>query len=750
MARPVFPSLLKKEKNVSLIFIGSFLSGYSLKLVLTGYFSYQVFVNGRFVHYGPARGANGHYRVDSLRIDGQEGLNRLAIVLSSPNDSSFMGTGDEPFLLAELFDGSSTLLATGVNLLPYRNPFRYEKVVRFSYQRDFSESYNIDKDKWDSYFSPNGVVKEKPEEISLLNARNCLPRYADYPSLSLMSFSEIEEGHFWEDSDKPVHHDRYMDIEYLGIYPPNEWEIDYNRFVSRLVFLAEPTDKNPLQSGSFLTFAFERSLTGFIHLHLRVEKKATVVMIFDEMSKINGGTLDFDPFRNTTQNVIGYELGRGEYDLLSAEPYTAHYLRLIVKEGEVFDPQVGVALYENPLIRGLRWNLPDPEENNVMKAAVNTYAQNSVDLFTDCPSRERAGWLSDSYFSGFASLFIEGSNKIEKSFLENYSFFRGSPYLPSGMIPMCYPASFPSGDFIVNWGFYYILELDHYIERYGPPSFIEDSKSLIKGFLNYVASFHNEDGLLENLPGWIFVEWSEENEEQSTEGVNYPSNFLYGKALKCAGHVLGDPSLCLEGEKVIDTCLKQAWNGSFFADNSVRDGKGKLHLSGRQGETSNYFAFVFGEVGEEGYSSLYQSLIASFGPKRDSSIVYPTIYPSNVLPGYILRLILLMRDGHYSLVLEETKEYFEPMAIQTGTLWENDKPGASLNHGFTSFLAKIIIEASTGLRDILPKEKTIVFSPFVPCRKKGDAFVISLPNGEELKYENGSFIIPSGYKAITN
>ena len=31
--------------------------------------------------------------------------------------------------------------------------------------------------------------------------------------------------------------------------------------------------------------------------------------------------------------------------------------------------------------------------------AIRTFAHNAVDLYSDCPSRERAGWLCDSYFS---------------------------------------------------------------------------------------------------------------------------------------------------------------------------------------------------------------------------------------------------------------------------------------------------------------------------------------------------------------
>ena len=55
----------------------------------------------------------------------------------------------------------------------------------------------------------------------------------------------------------------------------------------------------------------------------------------------------------------------------------------------------------------------------IIDAAIETYRQNAVDLFTDCPSRERAGWLCDSFFLARTEYALTGKNTIEESFLEN-------------------------------------------------------------------------------------------------------------------------------------------------------------------------------------------------------------------------------------------------------------------------------------------------------------------------------------------
>jgi alpha-L-rhamnosidase len=61
----------------------------------------------------------------------------------------------------------------------------------------------------------------------------------------------------------------------------------------------------------------------------------------------------------------------------------------------------------------------------------------------------------------------------------------------------------------------------------------------------------NEYGLLENLEGWVFVEWSKAND--FTEGVNFPSNMLYSGAIASAGRLYGDKALLEKAEKIKKT-----------------------------------------------------------------------------------------------------------------------------------------------------------------------------------------------------
>ena len=63
---------------------------------------------------------------------------------------------------------------------------------------------------------------------------------------------------------------------------------------------------------------------------------------------------------------------------------------------------------------------------------------------------------------------------------------------------------------------------------------------------------------------------------------------------------------------------------------------------------------------------------------------------SNMFIGNYLRLFWLLKEKEFERVKEECIDYFYNMSDITGTLWENNKPTASCNHGFASVVAVIL------------------------------------------------------------
>ena len=149
-AKPVWGEGLQTEKNCQMGFvakINAVSSSIKLRIATAGY--YSVFINGVFVHYGPARTAKGYFRVDISDFPVNIGENWIAICAENPGIKSFGLISQPAFLQAECTQGNDLLVATGSEkngFVSYLLTERVKKVQRYSFQRPFAEGYVLQPD----------------------------------------------------------------------------------------------------------------------------------------------------------------------------------------------------------------------------------------------------------------------------------------------------------------------------------------------------------------------------------------------------------------------------------------------------------------------------------------------------------------------------------------------------------------------------------------------------------------------------
>ena len=100
--------------------------------------------------------------------------------------------------------------------------------------------------------------------------------------------------------------------------------------------------------------------------------------------------------------------------------------------------------------------------------------------------------------------------------------------------------------------------------------------------------------------------------------------------------------------------------------------------------------FFHGVATPKTHPELWKRLTDEFGPERKARGLYKEVWPPNAFLGNLLRLILLERYGRNEQLSREIRGYYLKMAETTGTLWEFDRPEASCNHGFASYLAILL------------------------------------------------------------
>ena len=232
-------------------------------------------------------------------------------------------------------------------------------------------------------------------------------------------------------------------------------------------------------------------------------------------------------------------------------------------------------------------------------------------------------------------------------------------------------------------------------------------KVRFENLLEYFEQFENEDGLLEKLDKWTFVEWSKAND--FVQDVSYPTNMLYSFALRKAGELYDNDLWIEKADRVKEGVLEQSFNGDFFVDNAVRDENGVLKVTENTTEVCQYYAFFFDIVNPESHPQLWNKLTTEFGPNRNDQEVYPDVYRANAFIGNYLRMDILSRYGLQKQMLNEIQDYFYGMAELTGTLWENMSSHASCNHGFASYLAHVLYRDVLGVYNIDYQNKEITF-----------------------------------------
>ena len=409
-----------------------------------------------------------------------------------------------------------------------------------------------------------------------------LPRIVPFPSFEIIAPAKrVSCGTVKTDQDAVLHSDRSVDAigEKLSGYLRTEltstpwFDVQRLRAVSNTEINTpyKKEDVIALDASAFEIFDFDYEATGFPGASISSSGPATVYFVFDEI--LSGR--DVSPTRMGSCNVIAYELSQaGEYHVEAFEPYSMRYCKIIVIGAACGISGVYLREYVNPEAGRAAFKAPDAELNRIFEAARTTFKENAVDGFMDCPSRERAGWLCDSFFTARVSSDLTGNMKQEKIFLQNFMIPKSFEFLPEGMLPMCYPADHNDGIYIPNWARWFVLELEEYLERSGDRGTVDALRPKVLGLIRFLQTFRNSDGLLERLPQCVFIEWSRAN--SLVQDVSYPTNMTYAEMLSCAARMYGIQSLEDEAENVRGTVRGQSFNGKFFVDNAIRRSDGSL------------------------------------------------------------------------------------------------------------------------------------------------------------------------------
>lgn len=695
----------------------------NIKVKLAARSYYRLFVNGEMKACGPARAARYHCRVDELELMIPQDCYLAVEVAAYSKTEQYCNdcTMESGLFIAEITDESGQILsATGDDSWTCEELFyRRARVETMSHCRGIIEYYDL---KSDSYSWRERLLSEKPvileEKVIFQKRRAPYPSYERKTFHGPVMFYNVQLPEAAKEGERKVTMvASLVNPKWYGSIPKeNQFLEELCReqdctFTGKYKFEGSGQKRKlavePKDDPAAVLWELPESAVGFLDFAVTVEKKSVIDVlnsdVLNEKGELCGNTY-----------VTRYQLEPGDYRLTTFEPKLVRYIKIIIRsEGKVeFSiPQLIDDTY--PDSRETDFSCSDGDLNRIYEASRKTLRLNTLDIFMDCPERERGGWLCDSYFTARGAWQMFGDLSVEKDFLENFMQTEAKECW-KGFFPEVYPGIIGDSDEvgIRNWSFWLALELCDFYERSGDREFVEACRNRIEQFVDGVLSLRGDSGLLENT-GTLFVDWSLSNESFAIGPISIPINCL----AVCMLEKLSVLYACNAWKKAAEEMrgiieeLNKRSDRPFAGkgDGAMLDaGLEKLIRGNCRTESGTALEIWSGfHWKEEGYLKEFVERMGSCPRLRPD----PNVGKSNLFIGLMVRFDVLTRMGKADTLVREWKNlYLEELLNGAGTLFEGITEHSGC-HGFNGYVGAMMTNLVLGLGSPMQSRKSVRIAP---------------------------------------
>ncbi|MEO8534376.1 MAG: glycoside hydrolase family 78 protein [Flavobacterium sp.] len=301
----------------------------------------------------------------------------------------------------------------------------------------------------------------------------------------------------------------------------------------------------------------------------------------------------------------------------------------------------------------------------------NSIKSNFQSVFTDCPQREKLGWLEEIHLNGPGLMFNYNLESYIPALMQNIS----DSQRENGLIPTIVPEYVIfGGDFTDSpeWGVTGVILPWMYYEYYGDASLIEKYYPVMKRYIDYLTTTSKNHIVSHGLGDWYdYGTHAAGYSKNSPIALSATSHYFYGASLVVKAAKLLNKKDDVEKYETLTSDIKKAFNDEFFNKETKQYG------------TSSQFSNavpVFMDIVEPQYkAAVMQNLIADIKAKGDR------LTTGDVGNRYLFQA--LARNGENEMMYKMNNHYDAPgygFQIKFGltTLTEQWDPrkGNSWNH----------------------------------------------------------------------
>lgn len=420
-----------------------------------------------------------------------------------------------------------------------------------------------------------------------------------------------------------------------------------------------------------------QNLAGFPEITVNGQRGDTVRLIVGESLNEDGSV---NQKQTGSKHYYTYIL-KGDTDENWHPRFSYYGFRYIQVEGATFEKyqssflprikEINSCFVYNSAKAVASFNCSNPIFNNTHRIIDKAVKSNMQGVFTDCPHREKLGWLEQVHLNG-PGLFY---NYDLRTFIPKIMQDISDAQLPNGLIPNIAPEYVEfEGAFrdSPEWGSAGILVPWMYYLYYGDPSLIKRHYHMMKKYVDYLSSKADHHIISHGLGDWYDYTGERAGFSKNTPVPLVATAHYYGDIV-----LLSKAAQMMENQKdekyyaQLSEKIKNAYNATFFDEQTNQYGTGS--------QCSNAISLYFGLVDPQNKSAVLDNLVKNIrkhGNRLTTGDV-GTRYLFQTLANSGLNELVYTMNNH-----EEVPGYGFQLKFGATTLTEQWDPrqGASWNH----------------------------------------------------------------------
>ena len=344
----------------------------------------------------------------------------------------------------------------------------------------------------------------------------------------------------------------------------------------------------------------------------------------------------------------------------------------------------------------------NPLFNNTHKLIQNAVKSNMQAVFTDCPHREKLGWLEETHLVNGALLYVWDMSQFFPKIMQDIA----DAQQPNGLIPTTAPEYTVFEEVFRNspeWGIAGLMLPKLYYDFYGDKTLIDKYFNVMKRYVDYLSS-RAENHILNIGLG----DWYDYGEHKAGFSKNSPVEVSATAHYFFAAHLLANAAE-ISGRKaeekkyrLLENTIRNRFNGKFFNPDT------KQYANGSQ--FCNAVALFMNIVEEKNRKAVLENLKADIVARGNR------LTTGDVGNRYLFMALALNGENELMYTMhnhEETPGYGFQLKFGATTLTEQWDPrqGASWNHFMMGQIDEWFFRSLAGIEPISAGFKTFSINP---------------------------------------